>query len=269
MLPFGVVITSTRPDAAITEVPIPWLRTLARECHLIVLRGFATVGATDEFDAYTRAWGTQVVWDFGTVLELREKASDDPVFDTGFLPIHWDGMYGAYIPEFQMFQCVSAPPAGEGGRTLFCDTSLVLADADAETRKVWDSVTIRYQASRIAHYGGVLREPLVGSHPVTGIPILRFSEPTPEDRQVANRPVITMEDVAPDRAAVIFEDMRSRVYDPRHLYAHQWAVDDILIADNFTLLHTREPYLSGTPRHLRRVQIQGEPPLANCRLTAA
>ncbi|MDF5900390.1 4-hydroxyphenylacetate 3-hydroxylase N-terminal domain-containing protein [Pseudomonas aeruginosa] len=43
------------------------------------------------------------------------------------------------------------------------------------------------------------------------------------------------------------------MYHPQAHYAHRWRSDDLVIADNRTLLHGREAFVHRAPRHLRRV----------------
>ncbi|MEM6730499.1 MAG: TauD/TfdA family dioxygenase, partial [Myxococcota bacterium] len=50
---------------------------------------------------------------------------------------------------------------------------------------------------------------------------------------------------------------------PESFYAHQWQTGDVVIADNFTLLHGREAFTSRAPRHLQRVHVLSETPFDN------
>ncbi|WP_046880103.1 TauD/TfdA family dioxygenase, partial [Pseudomonas aeruginosa] len=57
--------------------------------------------------------------------------------------------------------------------------------------------------------------------------------------------------------------LRRCLYHPQAHYAHRWRSDDLVIADNLTLLHGREAFAHRAPRHLRRVHIHAEPALRN------
>lgn len=39
-------------------------------------------------------------------------------------------MYKPTVPEFRLFHCVAAPSQDEGGRTIFVDTTRLLANVD-------------------------------------------------------------------------------------------------------------------------------------------
>ncbi|MFH8348768.1 TauD/TfdA dioxygenase family protein [Streptomyces sp. NPDC018045] len=260
--PFGVLVTATGPGIPVTAVPVPWLRDLTRRHHLVALRGFAAPADAEALDAYARAWGEVMEWPFGTVFDVRaHQDPEDHVFDTGFMPLHWDGMYVEFVPEFQIFHCVAAPGAADDGGTLFCDTTRVLADADPETLERWRGLTLRYRNAKVSHYGGLVVSPLIEPHPDAGFPVLRFLEPVPDGEHIINRPDVRIDGLEGEEEAAELAAIRAATYDPRHHYVHTWQQDDVVIADNYTLLHTRVPYRRGLPRHLRRVHVLGDPPL--------
>ncbi|NUT48082.1 MAG: TauD/TfdA family dioxygenase [Saccharothrix sp.] len=259
--PFGVLVTAQAPDLPFTAPAVDHVRSLVRQEHLVVLRGFTPPADGAALEGYARTWGDILEWSFGTVFDvLAHEEPEDHAFDTGFMPMHWDGMYAKLIPEFQIFHCLTAPTATEGGRTLFADTTRIIADTDPETVRRWSSVVLHYRNPKLSHYGGLVISPLVEPHPVSGAPTLRFLEPVPDGVEILNPPSVTVADHDPEEARAVISEIRSALYDPRHLYGHSWQPDDILITDNYTLLHTREPYQRGLPRHLKRVHVLGDPP---------
>jgi alpha-ketoglutarate-dependent taurine dioxygenase len=210
------------------------------------------------------------VWDFGPVLELVEHESPtDGVFGNNWLPFHWDGMFLARVPEFQVFQCISAPGTDHGGRTLFSDTTLALADASPQTLAAWAATTVVYTIEKAAHYGGQIRSPLVAPHPDDGFPTLRYHEPIPDGMPYPNPITLRYEGISADQVPDVERTVREALYDPRHCYAHDWRTGDFVIADNYTLLHGREAYTTHRNRHLRRVHVLGDPPLENPALPQA
>ena len=62
------------------------------------------------------------------------------------------------------------------------------------------------------------------------------------------------------------QTLRDALHDPHNCYAHFWQAGDVVVADNYTLLHGREAYAGGCGRHLRRVHVLGDPPLINTAL---
>jgi alpha-ketoglutarate-dependent taurine dioxygenase len=111
--------------------------------------------------------------------------------------------------------------------------------------------------------------PVVATHPVRGFPVLRYNEPPRAgDAAFVNHPTLAFQGVDADEAAELHRSLREALYAPESLYAHAWQTGDLVISDNYTLLHGREAFTSGAPRHLRRVHVLGDPPLANPHLAA-
>ncbi|MBM9508921.1 L-tyrosine/L-tryptophan isonitrile synthase family protein [Actinacidiphila acididurans] len=260
--PFGVLVTAHSACTRVTDLPVADLRDLVREHRIMTLRGFTTFTGTEDYEGFAGRWGDLMAWPFGTILNLVEH--DDPqdsVFGNGFLPFHWDGMYVGHIPEFQMFHCLEAPDTQDGGRTLFADTTAMLEAADPAVRELWERATVTYRINKTEHYGGVAVSPVVVPHPRTGTATVRFNEPMPEG--TVNRSALAIDGVDAADERRLLASLEEALRDPRSTYAHAWQPDDIVVTDNYTLLHTREPFRSKAPRHLRRIHILGDPPLVN------
>lgn len=252
MRPFGRVVeapTGTR----ITDLPVETLARWTEESRVLVLRGFTPLG-TQEFADYCRLWGGLLEWDGAAVIDL--VVEDDPknyLFASGDVPFHWDGAFVEADPRFFLFQCLDATP-GAGGETVFCDTTAVYRDADDELRSRWADISITYSTEKLAHYGGQVTEKLVSRHPSTGVPVLRFAEPL--DPAVYKNPVFAAADGIPeDEADDFLATMSELVHRPEYCYAHDWRTHDIVIADNFSLIHGRNAFTGPTSRHLQRVEV--------------
>ena len=109
--PFGAILTPQHPGQKIGDLPVAALRTLAQEHHLLVLRGFDSgFNEAEVLTRYAEQWGEIMMWPFGAVLDVKEHPdAKDHIFDSSYVPLHWDGMYKPTIPEFQLFHCVAAP----------------------------------------------------------------------------------------------------------------------------------------------------------------
>ncbi|WP_051746479.1 TauD/TfdA dioxygenase family protein [Streptomyces scopuliridis] len=263
--PFGLALHAVDRGRPPTDLPVPSLRALVREHRLLLLRDFAGFDEPAELSAYGARWGQLSVWPFGTVLELVQQPDPaDHIFDHSHMPMHWDGMYREHIPEFQIFQCVHAPGEGNGGQTTFSDTAAVLTNADPATRALWSRATGTYHR-KMEYYDSTCVSPVVTAHPVHGTPVIRYNEPTAEaDEHFVNHPDLEFSGLADkSELAELHRGLRAALYDPSHLYAHAWRTGDLVVTDNYTLLHGRNAFTNGAPRHLRRVQVLGDPPLAN------
>ncbi|MGP3979937.1 TauD/TfdA dioxygenase family protein [Streptomyces sp. KR80] len=262
--PFGACLQAPPGGVGLAALSVPALRELVREHHLLLLRDFTSPEDAPELADWCRGWGEVMRWPFGDVLELREADTPtDHIFDSSCVPFHWDGMYKPFIPEFQVFHCVRAP-GDDGGRTTFCDTVQLLADAHPAVLSLWHEVTVTYRIRNVVHYGGQAVSPLIVPHPGTGVPTLRFNEPPPQDdSDFLNRPEHHFDGIAAERVPELLAGLHDALHDPRHFYGHSWQQGDIVVADNYALLHGRESFTSRAPRHLRRVHVLGSPPFAN------
>lgn len=262
--PFGLLIQPNQSLDDIHHLNIDHLRQLARTEHLLVMRGFQTFHNADAFAKYCERWGTISLWPFGKVLELIEQENpEDHIFDHRYVPLHWDGMYRPEVPEFQMFHCVKAPSSNQGGRTTFSNTALALKTSPSPIRALWDKVTGHYQR-KMEFYDSKTVSPIVTAHPDRGFPVIRYNEPSIEgDHYFVNPPILHFSGIATDELQAFHNSLRAALYAPANFYAHEWHAGDVVIADNYTLLHGREAFVSKSARHLRRVHLLGNPPLVN------
>lgn len=262
--PFGVIVEAKVPGTKVQSLEIAHLRILFEAEHLVLLRGFAPFVDKDKFAAYCELWGEISIWPFGKVLELVEQEHpDDHIFDHSYVPLHWDGMYRPQVPEIQIFHCVSAPGAGHGGRTTFSHTARVLERASQRNMDLWTRVTGVYKR-KMEYYDSQTRAPVVQAHPVRGFPVVRYCEPPRRgDGSFVNRADYDFQGIGFAEVDEFQDSLRDALYAPEVFYAHEWQRGDIVISDNYTLLHGREAFTSGAPRHLQRVQVLGSPALAN------
>lgn len=262
--PFGVVVESRSGKANVKDLRIEDLRDLFRQEHLIVLRGFETFQNSAEFSEYCELWGEIAVWPFGKVLELIEQdRPEDHIFDSSYVPMHWDGMYRPQVPEYQIFHCVTPPLPEKGGRTTFSNTRLALENASAETRQLWGKALGTY-GRKMEFYDSKTVSPVITKHPYRDFSVIRYQEPHAEDRgHFVNPPDLRFTGIEDGEIGLLHQSLQQALYAPGCFYAHEWQVNDIVIADNFSLLHGREEFVSKSPRHLQRVQVQSNPPFDN------
>lgn len=272
--PFGMLLEASSPDADVNTLDIEMLRENFRRESFLVLRGFRTFGSAEAFASYCERFGQISVWPFGKVLELVERNNpEDHIFDNNYVPLHWDGMYRPQVPEYQIFHCVKAPGAGQGGRTTFSHTGKALASVPEKTRKLWSKVTGSYQR-KMEFYDSLTVSPIIDQHPQRGYDVIRYNEPPKAGlkgmKEFVNPPVLQFsgDGLSERDIEECHSTLREALYGPSAFYAHEWQAGDIVINDNFTLLHGREAFETKAPRHLRRVHVLSNPPLDNPRLVA-
>lgn len=261
--PFGICMEPISNSTSIDELDVETLRSLFQQHHLVLLRGFNTFKNANDFSDYCESWGEISVWPFGKVLELVEQEQpEDHIFDHSYVPLHWDGMYRPQVPEYQIFHCVKAPLSGKGGRTTFSNTVLALELAPPQLKQQWLQVTGTYQR-QMEFYNSKTVSPLVTKHPFRDYSVIRYNEPPSTGENFVNPPHLNFSGIEEQNIASFHQELKKALYHPQNYYAHQWQDGDVVIADNFTLLHGREAFVSKSPRHLRRVQVLSNPPLNN------
>ncbi|MFD0883523.1 TauD/TfdA dioxygenase family protein [Streptosporangium algeriense] len=251
LLPFGRIVEAD--GARITDIPTEKLLRWTEESRVLVLRGFPLL-EKQEFADYCRTWGEVLKWDAGEVIDLIvEENPKNYLFASGDVPFHWDGAFVEADPRFFFFQCLDATPQA-GGETVFSDTTAAYRDADPETRRRWAGISITYTTDKVTHYGGEVTENMVAQHPGTGVPVLRFAEPL-DPAKYKNPVYATVHGIDPSEVEDFLTTTAELLHRPEYCYVHAWERGDIVIADNFALVHGRNAFRGPTTRHLQRVEV--------------
>lgn len=260
--PFGVLVEAISAHP-VKDLNVEVLRDLFREHHLVLLRGFQTFNSSEEFADYCHTWGEVSLWPFGKVLELIEQENPaDHIFDHNYVPLHWDGMYRPQVPEYQIFHCVKAPLSGQGGRTTFSNTQLAFENTSEEMKEICEKVTGIYQR-KMEFYHSKTISPIVTKHPFRETQVIRYNEPPTSVDGFINPPDLEFTGIEKAQLENFHRNLKEVLYAPHCFYAHEWQEGDVVIADNFTLLHGREKFVTKAPRHLQRVHVLSNPPLNN------
>jgi L-tyrosine isonitrile desaturase/decarboxylase len=249
--PFGIVVSAEQQGASIDAVSISALKTLVDEHRVVLLRGFAPLPG-DALPNFCRRLGEPLEWEFGTVNELRvQTEARNYLYTSGAVPFHWDGAFAGRVPRYIFFHCDVAPPLASGGETLFCDTTRLLSLASPAERERWSRIAITYTTEKIVHYGGTFTSPLITAHPDGVEEILRFAEPVADLNPVR----LEIKGLTGQTEREFLEEMHRRLRDERASYVHRWMDGDVLIADNYRLLHGRRAFTQSAERRIRRVNI--------------
>lgn len=251
--PFGIEVRPSTREESVEALSEEFLEGLLSEHKLVLLRGFSSL-QKEEFLQFCHSFRRRSLlhWSFGPVMEMHERP--DPqnyLFSREKVPFHWDGAF-ATVPNYLVFQCVEAPAEGAGGETLFTDTEEIWQSASTQEKEWFERAELRYETEKLAHYGGSIEGPLKQQHRTKKTPILRYAEPV----ETALNPVgLTVQKLSDLEALQMQKSLQHKIYNDRFCYQHTWKTGDVLIADNYSLIHGRRAFESGSPRHLRRIQL--------------
>jgi alpha-ketoglutarate-dependent taurine dioxygenase len=216
----------------------------------MILRGFASLPG-DEFPDFCRQIGELQEWDFGVVNNLRvDSQAQNYLYTNREVPFHWDGAFAGRVPHYIIFHCDAASADG-GGETLFCDTRRLLAAARTDLVESWRQIDITYTTEKIVHYGGSFNSRLITQHPTNHQEVLRFAEPV-SDLNPVRLEVHGLSDLS---EADFLADMHERLHRDAFCYRHAWWTNDLVIADNYVLLHGRREFSPAVRRQIRRVNV--------------
>jgi len=249
--PFGLIVTSQQEEGDLRALPVLNLKQWVDDHRVIILRRFTSLVNT-ELPEFCQRLGEILEWDFGAVNDLRVKPdARNYLYTNNEVPFHWDGAFVGRVPRYIFFSCDLAPAPGKGGETLFCDTTLVLVQAALEQRERWEHTTITYTTEKIVHYGGTFTSPMICKNPITGGQVLRFAEPVLDLNPVE----LEINGIPKESQSEFLGDMHELLRGGDVCYRHQWQAGDVVIADNYVLLHGRTAFTEDAERKIRRVNI--------------
>ena len=114
------------------------------------------------------------------------------------------------------------------------------------------------------YYNSKTVSPIINKHPYKDFSVIRYNEPPSEDKRCfVNPPTLAFTGVSLEELAEFHQSLKQALYAPSNFYAHEWQKGDVVIADNFSLLHGREAFISKSPRHIQRVHVLSNPPFDN------
>ncbi|MFP5387543.1 MAG: TauD/TfdA dioxygenase family protein, partial [Bacteriovoracia bacterium] len=171
-------------------------------------------------------------WDFGPIMTMSyHKDAGNYLFSDEKVPFHWDGAFYRE-PRLLLFYCTESE--GEGGETLFTNTEKIWDSLSGSEKSICSRITLTYRTSKVAHYGGEIKIPLVQKHPETNKTILRMAEKVETDLNPVELYIEGIED-----SGKFYDEMIRKLYLPEFAYVHRWEKGDLIICDNFTFLHGR------------------------------
>jgi taurine dioxygenase len=179
---------------------------------------------------------------------------------------HADMTYVDVPPKAAMLHALEVPPPEAGGNTYFADMFEAHETLPADLKKAADDRIAVHDASR--NSAGLLRKgykeitdvrktpgahhPLVRTDPKSGRKALFLG-------RRPNAYVLGLEVV---ESEALLDALWAHATQPRFVMCHQWKVGDLLMWNNLSVLHRRDPFDPKTRRVMHRSQIKGNERIA-------
>jgi taurine dioxygenase len=174
---------------------------------------------------------------------------------------HADMTYVEVPPKAAMLHALEVPPPQAGGNTYFADMFLAYETLPADLKKTAEGRVAVHDAS--TNSAGMLRKgyqavtdvrrtigahhPLIRTEPRTGRKALFLG-------RRPNAYVVGLE-VADSEA--VLDALWAHATQQQFTLCHQWEVGDLLMWNNLSVLHRRDPFDPKTRRIMHRSQIKG------------
>jgi len=175
---------------------------------------------------------------------------------------HTDMSYLERPPKASMLYSVEIPPAG--GNTWLAGMYAALEAMPADMHREVEGRRIKHDGT--FNSAGLLRKGLVESndpmtspgafHPI----ICRHADTGRDVLYLASRRNAYVDGLTLERSEQLLDELWAFATQPQFAYAHEWRVGDLLMWDNRSTLHRRDPFEVTARRYMLRTQFECEAP---------
>jgi taurine dioxygenase len=175
---------------------------------------------------------------------------------------HADMTYVDVPPKAAMLHALEVPPPEAGGNTYFANMLAAHAALPADLKQAAEGKIAVHDAS--TNSAGLLRK---GFAPVTDVrktvgahhPLVR-TEPASGRKALflGRRPNAYVLGLALEESEALLDALWAHATQPRFALRHEWKVGDLLMWNNLSVLHRRDPFDPTTRRVMHRSQIKGD-----------
>ncbi|KAK5999265.1 Isocyanide synthase xanB [Cladobotryum mycophilum] len=269
LYPTGIMVRPRKPHSeyALCTVDMHKVRLLAEQCSPIVMRGFTETMSRRAFTAKAYDLGDPVPWNNQIIKVVKDVVNMDPASDnvvsSEAMPMHYDGIFKfktvideisgqekrvSDLPRFQYFVSQSVAAPGDG-HTLFASSARFTRHLP-HSYNLQKLSKIRWTVGSHGFYNHTLGNlPLIVPHPTLGTPCVRWHQPWSRWQTA-----YTWADIKIDNGSQnLIELVDSLLFDRRVCLYFTWEVGDVLVSDNFAMLHTLKPFGHRSGRELWRI----------------
>jgi taurine dioxygenase len=174
---------------------------------------------------------------------------------------HADMTYVDVPPKAAILHALEVPPPEAGGNTYFANMFAAHESLPADLKKAVEDKIAVHDASR--NSAGMLRK---GYKEVTDVretvgayhPLLRTEPKTGRKALfLGRRPNAYVLGLSVGESEALLDALWAHATQPRFVMCHEWKVGDLLIWNNLSVLHRRDPFDPATRRVMHRSQIKG------------
>jgi taurine dioxygenase len=179
---------------------------------------------------------------------------------------HADMTYVDVPPKAAILHALEVPPPEAGGNTYFANMIAAYESLPADLKKAVEGKIAVHDASR--NSAGMLRK---GYKEVTDIretvgahhPIVR-TDPKTGRRALflGRRPNAYVLGLSVTESETLLDALWAHATQPPFAISHEWRVGDVLMWNNLSVLHRRDPFDPRTRRVMHRSQIKGNERIA-------
>jgi taurine dioxygenase len=175
---------------------------------------------------------------------------------------HADMTYVDVPPKAAMLHALEVPPPQAGGSTYFANMFAAYETLPAELQQAVAGKIAVHDASR--NSAGMLRK---GYKEVTDVretvgahhPLVRTDPNTGRKALfLGRRPSAYVLGMSVAESEALLDALWAHATQPRFTLCHQWQVGDLLMWNNLSVLHRRDPFDPKTRRVMHRSQIKGD-----------
>ncbi|MDB5811678.1 MAG: putative TauD/TfdA family dioxygenase [Betaproteobacteria bacterium] len=173
---------------------------------------------------------------------------------------HTDMSYLSEPPDASLLYAVEIPPSG--GDTWLCGMIAACKSLPAALRDAVKDRSIKHDGTY--NSGGYLRAGLTASDdPVNSVgtphPIICVHPPSGKPTlYLGRRRNAYVVGLPRDESEALLDELWAHASRPEHSFAHRWRIGDVLMWDNRTTLHRRDPFDASARRLMYRTQIKGK-----------
>jgi taurine dioxygenase len=179
---------------------------------------------------------------------------------------HADMTYVDTPPKAAMLHALEVPPPEAGGNTYFANMFAAYEALPADLKRATDGKVAIHDASR--NSAGMLRK---GYKEVTDVreavgarhPLVRTDPRTGRKALfLGRRPSAYVMGLSVAESDALLDALWAHATQPRFAMCHEWKVGDLLMWNNLSVLHRRDPFDPKTRRVMHRSQIKGNERIA-------